>query len=143
MITSIKLFKESLYFKDKFQKKESTVNESASELNNYFEQKRKRIGRFDIEYYAEQNRDGRIFLEVVADSKRGYPRDAFLTALSVGKPSLPQGYEYVTGTPVDYSMKEITKQTIKADDEMYDDRGYTDSEFSGSVRYEIKKIKTN
>jgi len=118
---------------------ESTVNESASELNNYFDEKTRKIGRFDIAYYAEQNRDGRIFLEVVADSKRGYPRDAFLTALSVGKPSLPQGYEYVTGTPVDYSMKEITRETIKADDEMYDDRGYTDSEFSGSVRYEIKK----
>jgi len=123
-----------------YESKISKINESStSELNDYLEGKSRRSGRFDIAYYAETTRDGKVFLEVVADSKRGYPRDAFIIALTSGKPSLPSGWEYVTGTPVDYSMKEVTRETIKADDEYYDDRGYTDSEFSGSVRYEIKQ----
>lgn len=130
MFTSIKLFKESLKMNES-----STVND----LNNYLEDKSSRSGRFDFIYYVEPSNNDKVFLEVVADSKRGYPRDAFFAALSKGKPTLLSDWEYVTGIAVDYSNKPVTKETILVDDEYYDDRGYTDSEFSGSVRYEIRQ----
>jgi hypothetical protein len=121
--------------------KKTIINESSiSDLNNYLETKSKKIGRFDIEYNVSKN-NSKNYIEVSAHSKRGLPKDAFLTLLSVSKPTLLDEFEYVTGIAVSYNDKPVTKQSIKEDDENYDDREYTDSEFSGSVLYEIKEKK--
>ena len=98
----------------------------------------KKVGRYykDVGVWANDNNDG-IIVSVVMYGKRGRVGDAILKALSYGKPQLPIAYEYKYPYPTDGRGKKVTAQTIKADDERYDDRGYTDSEYQGAVEYTV------
>jgi hypothetical protein len=97
-------------------------------------------GRDWLISYFTSEKNGKFYVGVSASGKRGYPRDADIKALNTSKPSLPSGYEYVTGTAVNmYSGKPITIKTIKEADDYYDDRGYTEYEFQGEVYYEVIK----
>ena len=100
-----------------------------------------RSGDFYIDKTIEKKHDGTFMLSVNVSGKRGTVSSAYIKALSVSKPELPKGFEYETGTPIDWGGKEVTRQTIKEDDDYYDDRGYTDSEFGGGVYYKIVKSK--
>lgn len=100
------------------------------------------VNRFFISYYAD-NIGGKPVIVIDVSGKRGRPRDAYLTALRTNKPKLPSGYKYVSGKAIDYKGEPVTADSIKKDDEYYDDRGYTDSEFGGAVLYEIEKTKTD
>lgn len=97
-----------------------------------------RSGRIDIEVFAAKgDNPDQFYVVVEADGKRGFPRDAYFAALNHQKPVLPDGFEYTTGKPTNWGGEEVTAKSIKEDDERYDDRGYTDSEFSGGVRYAV------
>ena len=96
-------------------------------------------GNWFTDFFVTKNND-KIYVGIVVGGKRGYPRDAYIKALKTPKPSLPKGFTYTTGTPVNmYTNEPVTLKSIKEDDEYYDDRGYTDSEFNGEVYYEVTK----
>lgn len=96
-------------------------------------------GSWFTDFFTTKNND-KIYIGIVVGSKRGYPRDAYIKALNTSKPKLPSGFTYTTGTPVNmYTNTPVTLKSIKEDDEYYDDRGYTDSEFDGEVYYEVTK----
>lgn len=99
----------------------------------------RRMGSIDIDYSITEHKSD-ILLRVSANGKRGNPSSADRAAMKAPLPSLPKGYEYVDKKPLNmYSRKEVTENSIKEADKMYDDRGYTDSEFYGEVVYKIKK----
>ena len=96
-------------------------------------------GSWFTDFFATKYND-KIYVGIVVGGKRGYPRDAYIKVLKTSKPALPSGFTYTTGTPVNmYTNTPITLKSIKEDDEYYDDRGYTDSEFDGEVYYEVTK----
>lgn len=100
----------------------------------------KTVNRFFISYYTD-NIGGKPVIVIDVSGKRGRPSDAYLMALRTNKPKLPSGYKYVSGKAIDYNGEPVTADSIKKDDEYYDDRGYTDSEFDGAVLYEIEKTE--
>ena len=96
-------------------------------------------GSWFTDFFTTKKND-KIYVGIVVGGKRGYPRDAYIKALKTPKPKLPNGFTYTTGTPIDiYNNKPVTLKSIKEDDKMYDDRGYTDSEFDGAIYYEVTK----
>jgi len=111
---------------------------SLEDLSNNLENKSYKSGRFDIDFDIQKTGDN-IRLLIAAHGKRGYPREAYLKALSTPLPTLPNGYEYVDRKPKDYTGNIMTPTSIKSDDDNYDDRGYIDSEFSGVVYYNVQK----
>jgi hypothetical protein len=96
-------------------------------------------GNWNTDFFTTKKND-KIYVGITVGGKRGYPRDAYIKALNTSKPALPSGFTYTTGTPINmYTNKPVTLKSIKEDDELYDDRGYTDSEFHGEVYYEVTK----
>jgi hypothetical protein len=115
-------------------------NESVSDkdLKSHLEKQEKWKGRdWFISYWIE-NIKGKRAIEVIVNGKRGITSDAEKMALKIGKPTLPEGLEYATGKPVWQNGTSASVSDIKKRDEMFDDRGYHDSEFSGEVYYILK-----
>lgn len=100
----------------------------------------KSLGRFFVGYDVAKKNDSELLVIVQVDGKRGLPREAELKAIYLPRPPLPAGYQYAPGGPIDFSGEPMTPETIRERDEIYSDRGYTDSEFSGYVCHKVIKM---
>lgn len=116
-----------------------TIEDDVKLLNKHFESLNTLwIGRdFTVHYFAKEIK-GKIYVDVDAGGKRGYPRDAEFVAMDNPPLDLPNGFNYKQ-PPLNYDLTKMTAKTIKDVDNFYDDRGYTEYEFSGSCLFEIVK----
>jgi len=118
----------------KASKKSSTfTKEDESIFNKYLDDRSHWKGRFEIFYHAELTKDGDLYVHVTAEGKKGYVKDAEILA-SKTSPDLPKGYS-VDSSALLPNGKPATKENI----DIYDDGEYQQSEFSGRVKYKIKK----
>jgi len=95
---------------------------------------------FHIGFYIDSQNDEKLTVEVAVNGKRGMVSEAEKKALNTPMPELPAGYTYKNQTPIDWRGKEVTYASIREADDNGDpqDRGYQDSEFMGSIYYEIE-----
>lgn len=120
-------------------KAEVDPKEDLPELMEYYSDRGSYSGGYDIDY-TPIVKNGKTLVVKGVNGKRGRPSDAERIAIS-GRPTLPPGYGFVTGKPVDGLGNEMTSNSIKEEDENGYERGYTDSGFWGAAYYEIKKNK--
>lgn len=109
----------------------------ASELETHFKDSNKKLSNGMGRAVDALVKDGKvILLGIHVTGKRGLVSDAEKKAKEY-KPALLKGFEYISGKAIHFDGEIMNAASIKKADEMYDDREYTDSEFSGSCYYEV------